>query len=161
MQSTWESSSFNRWFTEKMGVDFETVQQGTLPSITDMGFKLEDFMVEVDLNDPFFAQVNASVNVNADYAKFDIDSVDVHLEYTKTNPATIQDFHFKKSDDVGHFLSDTANGDMNYAYSFAVNYKDQAQAYQSPLIETNKGQITVNANDLGILCVDLQVGSVD
>src|SRR5262249_746827 len=128
---------------------------------TDMGFKLEDFMVEVDLNDPFFAQVNASVNVNADYAKFDIDSVDVHLEYTKTNPATIQDFHFKKSDDVGHFLSDTANGDMNYAYPVAVNYKDQAQAYQSPLIETNKGQITVNANDLGILCVDLQVGSVD
>lgn len=161
MQTTWESSSFYRSFNQRQGVDFETVQQGTLPNITDLGFKWQDYMVEVDLNDPFFAQINAAVAVNADFEKFGIDSVDVHLEYTKGSPATIQDFHFKKPDDVGHFVSDTMKGDMHFSYSFAVNYKDQALPYQAPLTETDKAQITVNANDLGILHVDLSVGSVD
>lgn len=161
MQSTWESSSFNRTISEKEAVDFHLVPQGTMPNITDMGFKWQDFFLEVDANDPFFAQVNASVAVNADFALFGVDSVDVHLEYTKTNPATIKDFHFKKPDDVGTFVSDTANGDMNYAYSFVVNYKDQSQPYQSALTTTNKGQVTIDANDLGILHVGMAVGSVD
>jgi len=161
MQSTYESSSFNRYISEKEAVDFHIIPQGTLPNITDMGFKWQDFFVEVDANDPFFAQVHASVAVNADFDRFLIDSVDVHCEYTKINPATIKDFHFKKPDDVGKFDSDTKNGDMNYAYSFVVNYKDQPKPYQSDLVPTNKGQITVNANDLGILFIALTVGSVD
>ena len=160
-QTTWESSSFNRYFSELMGITFETPQQGTLPSIADMGFKLQDFMVEVDLNDPFFAQINTSVAVNADFDKFGIDSVDVQLKYDKINPATIAAFHFKKPDDIGHFVSDTANGNMKYTYSFSVNYKDQSKAYQAPVTETDQGHITVNANDLGILYVDLMVGSID
>jgi hypothetical protein len=161
MQSTWESSSFNRTISEKEAVDFHIIPQGTLPNITDMGFKWQDYFLEVDANDPFFAQVNATVAVDADFDRFGIDSVDVHLEYTKTNPATIKDFHFKKPDDVGAFVSDTANGDMNYAYSFVVNYKDQSQPYQFPLTATNKGHITIDANQLGILFVEMSVGSVD
>jgi hypothetical protein len=161
MQSTWESSSFDRSIAEKEAIDFHLIPQGTLPNITDMGFKWQDFFLEVDANDPFFAQINATVAVNADFDRFGIDSVDVHLEYTKTSPATIKDFHLKKPDDVGAFASDTANGDMNYAYSFSVNYKDQGQAYQSALTTTDKGHITINANDLGILYVGISVGSVD
>jgi len=99
--------------------------------------------------------------VNADFERFALNSVDVHCEYTKTNPATIKDFHFTKPDDIGKFDSDTANGDMHYAYSFVVNYKDQSQSYQSPLFTTNKGQVTINANDLGVLFVNLTIGSVD
>jgi len=160
-QSTWESSSFNRYFTEKMGIDFETVQQGTLPTITDMGFKWQDYFVEVDLNDPFFAQINASVAVNADFDKFGIDSVDVQLHYDKSNPPTVAAFHFTKPDDVGHFVSDTVNGDLHYTYSFTVNYKDESQAYQSPVTTTEDAQITINVGQLGILWVNMLIGSVD
>jgi hypothetical protein len=161
MQSTWESSSFNRYISEKEGVDFESPFVGTLPSVTEMGFKWQDFYVEVDANDPFFAQVHSSIAVNADFERYGIDSVDVHCEYTKGNPATIKDFHFKKADDIGKFDSNTSNGDMHYAYSFCVNYKDQSKPYQSELIETNKGQVTINANELGILYVGISIGSVD
>jgi hypothetical protein len=161
MQSTWESSSFNRYFTEKMGIDFETVQQGTLPTITDMGFKWQDYFVEVDLNDPFFAQITASVAVNADFDKFGIDSVDVQLHYDKSNPPTVAAFHFTKPDDVGHFVSDTLNGDLHYTYSFTANYKDESQAYQSPVITTEDAQITINVGQLGILWVNMLIGSVD
>ena len=160
-QSTFESASFRRYISERLGVSMETPQGGTMPNIVDMGFKWNDFYIEVDANDPFFATIMASFAVNADFERFALNSVDVHCEYTKTNPATIKDFHFTKPDDIGKFDSDTANGDMHYAYSFVVNYKDQSQSYQSPLFTTNKGQVTINANDLGVLFVNLTIGSVD
>lgn len=159
MQSTWESSSFNRYFSERMGIDFETVQQGTLPTITDMGFDWKDFFVEIDANDPFFARINASVNVNADFDKFAIDSVDVQLHYDKTQSQAA--FHFKKTDDVGHFVADTTDGDMHYTYSYAVNYKGQSQPYQSALVTTEDAQITINAGQLGILYIHMVIGNVD
>jgi hypothetical protein len=161
MQSTWESSSFNRYFSEKQAVDFHLIPQGTLPNIVDMGFQWKDFCTEVNADDPFFRQIHTTVAVNADFQKFQINSVDVHCEYTKSNPATVGDFHFTKPDDLGKFDSNTADGDMNYAYSFEVNYTDQPLPYKAPLVPTNKGHITINANDLGILYVGLQIGSVD
>nr|MBA3810272.1 hypothetical protein [Caulobacteraceae bacterium] len=156
-----ESSSFDRWFTEKEAVDFHIIPQGTLPNITDMGFKWQDFFAEIDANDPFFAQIHSSFAINADFERFQIHSVDVHCEYTKLNPATIKDFHFTKPDDIGKFDSDTAHGDMGYAYSFSVNYLDQSQPYRAPLVKTNNAQVTINANALGILYVGLAIGSVD
>ena len=161
VQSTYEAASFYRHFSERMGISYATNQGGTLPNLTDMGFKWQDFYAEIDANDPFFATIMASVSINADFDRFGINSVDVHCEYTKTNPATIKDFHFTKPDDNGKFDSDTKDGDMHYAYSFAVNYKDQSQPYKSLLIPTNTGQVTINANDLGILYTDLAIGNVD
>jgi hypothetical protein len=160
-QSTYEEASFYRTISEQEGISFETNQGGTLPNIVDMGFKWSDFCVEVDLNDPFFATISASVAVNADFAKYGINSVDVHMEYTKTTPPTDKDFHFAKPDDLYKFDSDTANGDMTYAYSFQVNYTDQNQAYQAPLVTTDHTAITINANDLGILYTQLTIGNVD
>ncbi len=161
LQTTLETSSFSRTINEKEGLSFETTQSGHLPSLTDMGFKWSDYSLEIDANDPFFAQINATVAVNADFDRFGIDSVDVHMEYTKTNPATVKDFHLTKPDDIGKFDAETANGDMHYAYSFAVNYKDQNQSYQAALATTNHTAITINANDLGILYVKLSIGNVD
>jgi hypothetical protein len=160
-QTNLQVASFRRYLTERMGLDFNTTQGGTLPNITDMGFKWEDYYVEIDANDPFFATIMASIAINADFERYGIDSVDVHCEYTKINPPTIKDFHFKKPDDIGKFDSDTKNGDMNWGYSFSVNYKDQSLPYQAGLVPTNKGHITINANDLGIVCVELKIGNVD
>ena len=102
-----------------------------------------------------------SVAVNADFDKFGIDSVDVQLHYDKSNPPTVAAFHFTKPDDVGHFVSDTVNGDLHYTYSFTVNYKDESQAYQSPVTTTEDAQITINVGQLGILWVNMLIGSVD
>ena len=161
LQQTFESASFYRNIAEREGISFTTNQGGTLPNITDMGFKWADFSIEVDANDPFFATIAASVSVNADFDKYAINSVNVHLEYTKVNPPTMADFHFIKPDDIGKFASDTKNGDMTYSYSFEVNYKDQNQSYKAALVPTNHTAITVNANDLGILYADVSIGNVD
>ncbi len=160
-QSTYEEASFSRTINEREGISFETNQGATLPNIVEMGFKWSDFADDVDLNDPFFATISASVAENADFAKYAINSVDVHLEYTKTTPPTDKDFHFTKPDDLYKFDADTANGDMNYAYSFQVNYTDQSNAYQAALVTTDHTAITINANDLGILYAELTIGHVD
>jgi hypothetical protein len=159
--TTFEEASFYRTINEREGISFETSQGGTLPNLVDMGFKWADYCIEVDANDPFFATISASIAVNADFVKYGINSVDIHCEYIKTNPATVKDFHFTKPDDLGKFDADTSNGDMNYGYSFLVNYTDQNKAYQAPLVTTNHTAITINANDLGILYANFTIGNVD
>jgi hypothetical protein len=149
--------SFNQYFHEKDAVDFETVQQGTLPNVPNF----KDYTSTINANDPFFAQIHATVAVDADFSKYRIDSVDVEMKYTKGNPPTIASFHFTKPDDVGKFDSDTVNGDLEYEYNFTVNYKDQNQAYISPVVKTTDGHINVDVDGLGILFVDIAVGSVD
>jgi hypothetical protein len=156
-----ETGNFYRSFAEREGISFEDWRGGTMPSIVDMGFTWSDFVVEVDANDPFFARISASFAINADFDKYGIDSVDVHAEYTKIASPATGGYHFTKPDELWRFESDTANGDMNYAYSFVVNYKDQSNSYQAPLVTTNSTAITINANDLGILYLKLSIGNVD
>ncbi len=158
-QSTFERASFRRYISERLGDSFPSSQGGTLPNIVDMGFKWDDFYIEVDANDKFFFTIMASFAINADFDRFGITSVDVHCGYPKTG--TGKDFHFTKPDDIGKYDSDTVDGDMHYAYSFAVNYKDQSQAYQSQTVTTDKSQVTINANDLGVLVAEFSIGNVD
>jgi hypothetical protein len=160
-QSTFEATSFVRTVSEREGVSFETNQGGTLPNLVDMGFKWSDYCVEVDANDPFFAQISASITVNADFAKYGIATVNAHAEYDKTNPITSKDQTFTGPDTIFKFDSDTANGDMHYVYSFQVNYKDQNQSYQSAPFTTDSTAITINANDLGLLYAVFTIGNVD
>jgi hypothetical protein len=160
-QSTLETASFRRHLSQREGIVFKAPIEGHLPSIVALGVKWEDVSRDIDLNDPFFATIMASFNINADFERFGISSVDVHCQYTKTNPATVKDFHFTKPDDMGKFDSDTANADMHYVYSFAVNYKDQSLPYQSQPVTTDKGQVTINANDLGVLVAQFSIGNVD
>jgi hypothetical protein len=156
-ESLLETYNFNQWYNEKDAVDFETVQQGTLPNLPNF----KDFVSTINANDPFFAQIHATVSVDADFDKFGINSVDVEMKYTKSNPPAIAAIHFTKPDDVAKFDSDTVNGDLEYEYSFSVNYKDQSAPYKSPPIKTTDGHITVDVGTLGILYVEAAVGSVD
>jgi hypothetical protein len=156
-ESLIQTYTFNQYFHERDAVDFETVQQGTLPNIPNF----KDFVSSVSANDPFFAQIHATVAVDADFVKYGVDSIDVQMKYTKSDPPTIASFHFTKPDDVGKFDSDTVNGDLEYEYSFSVNYKDQSQPYASPVVKTTDGHININVDGLGILYVAIAVGSVD
>ena len=114
---------FDERYNEKDSIVYETVQQGTLPNIPNF----DSYSVMINANDPFFAQVHATLLVNADFPKFLIQSVDVNAAYTKSNPATVAGFHFTKPDDVLKFDSDTANGDMDYSYTVNVTTPTRAR----------------------------------
>ncbi len=151
------AASFYEVYHEKDSINFSTTQQGTLPNVPNFA----SLCSTINANDPFFAQIHATVAVNADFAKFNINSVDVSCQYTKSNPVKASAFHFTKPDDIGKFDSDTVNGDMNYSYNFIVNYIDQSQAYSSPTFTQLSPQITVDVGALGIFHLDIFIGSVD
>jgi hypothetical protein len=148
---------FNQYYHEKDAVDYETTQQGTLPNIPNF----KDYCSTINANDPFFAQIHATVSVNADFTMLGINSVDVNLQYTKSKPPTVAALHFTKPDDVGKFDSDTVNGDMHYSYNFTVNYQGQSKPYVSPVVTWQTPHITVDVGTLGIFFVAVVIGSVD
>ena len=156
-ESSWSSFSFYETYNEKDNILYETVQQGTLENIPDFA----SYAVTVNANDPFFAQIHASVTVNADFAKFAIQSVDVNLIYDQMNPPTVGGHHFTQPDDLYKFDSDTVNGDLSYKYSVNVNYADQSAPYKSPVQITRNPVVTVDVGSMGILYVNVTVTNVD
>jgi hypothetical protein len=99
--------------------------------------------------------------VNADFAKFQIQSVDVTAQYNKINPPTIAGMHFTKPDDVLKFDSNTNNGNMEYSYQVSVNYLDQSAPYVSPPYTTKNPVVTMDVGTMGVLYVNLTVSNVD
>ncbi|MGP0095903.1 MAG: hypothetical protein ACLPHI_02610 [Terriglobales bacterium] len=162
-ESSFSMFSFDESFNEKQSILMNTTQQGTLPNIPNFSA----YAVTINANDPFFAQVHASVNVDADFAKFSIQSVDVNLTYdegTAQNPpipATVGGHHFTTPDDVFKFDSDTVNGNMSYKYSYNVNYMDQSAPYKVAQQSTTSPVLTLDVGSMGILYVDITVTNVD
>ena len=156
-ESSWSSFSFFETYNEKDSIPYNTTQQGTLENIPNF----DDYAVTINANDPFFAQVHASVSVDADFAKFSIQSVDINMIYDQSNPPTVGGFHFTKPDDIYKFDSNTVNGDLSYKYSVNVNYLDQSAPYKSAQQSTKDSILTLDVGSMGILYVNVTVTNVD
>ena len=149
--------NFYESYDQKQSVMYETIQQGTLPNVPNF----ESYSEQINADDPFFSEIHSTLLVNADFAKFQIHSVDVNAQYTKINPPTVKGFHFTKPDDVLKFDSNTNNGDMEYSYQVSVNYLDQSAPYVSPVYTTKNPVVTMDVGTMGVLYVNLTVSNVD
>jgi hypothetical protein len=165
-------SDFTLRYREEAYVEVNINPQGVMPNITTLTDKegnaivWEDYAEEVDLNHPFFKQINASVKVNAPFDELPIHSVEVKLFY-KGKPMDVigseinGEYQFTKTDDVARFASFVEDEDFNYTYSYQVNYKGASKIFQSEEIETNESVLTVNVDDVGILFVEITPGDID
>ena len=45
----------------------EKLPQANMPSLVSQGFKWDDYAIEADTDDPFFRQLNLTIQVNADF----------------------------------------------------------------------------------------------
>lgn len=154
---------FHRRFTQEMAMEWDPAPRGTLPNITNIpGVKWSDYAVLIDLDDPFFKQLNLTVQPNADFQNLPIQSIDVHVEYPKAGgKKEIKDFNFKSSIDVGKFNTFIENNSWKYQYSYQVHYKGLSQVYKSPLTDSELTSLTIDVGDTGILTVDLMPGDLD
>ena len=123
--------------------------------------KWEDFSLLVDANHPFFRTLNVTIQTNADFERLNLFSIEVKVKYQAGSINKIEEFRFSKADDVGKFETFIENDVKKYKYSYQVNYKGAAQAYQSPEIETDETQLTINVDDLGCLIVDIKPGDIN
>jgi hypothetical protein len=151
--------SFDETYKERDSILFSTTQQGTLPNPSAAQFAKCKATINAD--DPFFQQIHATLHVNADFAKFLIDSVDVNCVYSKMTPNTVAGMHFTKPDDLLKFDSNTNNGDKTYSYAYAVNFEDQSAPYAAPAVATNSPVVTIDVGAMGILYVNMTVSNVD
>ncbi|MFF8195657.1 hypothetical protein ACF05L_33405 [Streptomyces bobili] len=139
--------------------------QGTLPNITTLvdkqgqPIRWTDHYREIDLNDPFFRSFSVPVRVNADFANGLVHSVDLHVEYQADKLVT-GDYHFETPNQVETFASYTDSGSEEFQYAFKVNYKGTSTVYSAPQAP-NKGPLTLNVDDLGVLEVEVQPGNLD
>ena len=162
-ESSFSAFSFDETYNQKDSILMNTTQQGTLANIPNFSA----YQVTIDADDPFFKQLHSSVNVDCDFTRFSIQSVDVNLIYDQgvtqkpPIPATTGGFHFTSPNDVYKFDSNTVNGNLNYKYSFNVNYLDQSAPYKQALQTTNNPVLTIDVGSMGILYVNVTVTNID
>ena len=160
-------ASFDMTYQENTAIQWNFVPQGTIPNITTLSdnegkpIVWSDYASEVDLDDPFFKQLNVTVAVNADFDKLPIHSIETHLEYKQGDEHEVSEFVFAKPDDRGQFRTYIANDSWKYTYWYEVNYVGSSQTFTSEKVETDEQYLTINVDDIGIVAVDVQVGDID
>jgi hypothetical protein len=162
--STDKTASFDRYYSESDAVEWHIVPQGTLPNITSIGgVKWNDYAVTVDADDPFFKTLNVNVGVNADFKKFGIDSVDVHVEYNEggTHAVSNPDFHITTPDQRSAFSSYIENNNWKFKYKYRVNYVGDSRVFDSGPIETDQTGLTIDVGDMGLLSVEVIAGGIN
>ena len=136
--------------------------QANMQSLTSQGFNWADYAIDADTDDPFFAQLNLVIQVNADFVHLPMFSVDVTIDYP---PATakhgVKTFTFKTSDDVGHFDAFIDGGGGRFKYRYTVHYKGEARKFESPWIDHEGDDLKINIDDLGLWLVDVEVGDIN
>lgn len=154
---------FHRSYKEGMSMEWDPAPRGTLPNITTIpGVKWADYATVVDLDDPFFKQLNLTVQSNVDFGTLPIQSIDVHIEYPKAGgKKEIKDFNFKTVNDVGKFNTFIENNSWKYKYWYQVHYKNMTKAFKSQPVESEETSLTIDVGDTGILTVDLSPGDLD
>jgi hypothetical protein len=162
-----KAKSFRQTYRENGAADWNLVPQGNLGAVAAMKdsqghqLKWEDFSMLVDADHPFFRKLNVTIQTNADFQRLNLFSIEVKVSYKVGSINQVKEFKFTKPDDVGKFETFIENDVRQYTYSYQVNYKGSAQAYQSPDIKTDETQLTINVDDLGCLIVDIKPGDIN
>jgi hypothetical protein len=136
--------------------------QANMQSLVSQGFNWDDYAIEADTDDPFFRQLNLTIQVNADFVNLPIFSVDVAIDYPPwTAKHGVQTFSFRKSDDIGKFNAFIEGGSTKFKYRYTVNYKGDSRVFVSPEREHEGNDLKINVDELGLWLVDVEVGDMN
>jgi hypothetical protein len=149
-------------YTEGQVAAVRKLPQANMQSLTSQGFNWDDYAIEADTDDPFFARLNLVVQVNADFEVLPIFAVDVAIDYP---PATakhgIKTLSFKKADDVGKFEAFLDGGGGKFKYRYTVHYKGEARTLESEWTDYEGDDLKIDIDELGLWLVDVEVGDMN
>jgi hypothetical protein len=149
-------------YEQKQVFPVEVHPQANMPSLVSQGFKWEDYAIEADTDDPFFRQLNLTIQVNADFENLPIFSVDVSIDYPPwTATHGVQTFSFRKADDVGKFTAFIEGNSTKFKYRYVVNYKGESRVFESREFEHEGNDLKINVDELGLWLVDVEVGDMN
>lgn len=149
-------------FRENQVTEVNFRPQANMPSLKSQGYEWDDYTVEADTDDPFFRQLNLSIQVNADFEALPIFSVDVTIDYPPyTARHGVQTFSFRKSDDLHKFVAFIEGGSTDYEYRYVVNYKGESRVFESRRFPASGNDLKINVDELGLWMVDVEVGDMN
>jgi hypothetical protein len=164
---TTKVASFSSEYRENTAIEWNIAPQGTLPNITNLvdnegkAIRWDDHATLVDLDDPFFEQLNVKVGVNADFGALPIHSIEVKLDYQHGSEHAAAEYSFTSPDHIETFRTHIDGGHREYTYSYQVNYVGSSRTFQSSPTTTDDNVLTVNVDDIGLLDVEVQAGDID
>lgn len=157
-----KSSDVSVRYEGEQAYPVEVHPQANMPSLVSQGFKWEDYAIEADTDDPFFRQLNVTLQVNADFETLPIFSVDVSIDYPPwTAKHGVQTFSFRKADDIGKFNAFIEDGSTKFKYRYVVNYKGESRVFESRELEHEGNDLKINVDELGLWLVDVEVGDMN
>lgn len=127
--------------------------------------RVDDFVTQIDLDADWFKYLDVQVICTADFDQDPVDLVTATLAYQARGPQGQVDerksFSFTKTAPTGRFATFLAGpGLRGYTYEYEVHYKGSAATYRGS--GRHDGDVLVlDADRLGVLRVDLQIGLVD
>ena len=161
-------ASFSRTLTEGMNIEVDLGPRGSLPGINTLtgkdGKPLEwkDFARTVDLNDPFFQQINVNVRANCDFNALPVFSIDGQIAYDEGNTHASMAFSLTSPNDIAKFASFTENNKRAYHYNYTVNYKGESRKFESgTLLSKGDEPLTIDVGDTGVLQANVQAGDIN
>ncbi len=158
----------NRTYSESSVIEINLGPRGSLPGITTLTGKdgkpiqWQDFSRTVDLNDPFFQQINVNIRTNADFNNLPIFSVDGRISYDEGQTHASLPFSLASSNDVVKFASFIENNKKAYQYSYKVNYKGETRTFDSGTLWSKGDEpLTIDVGDTGVLVANVQAGDIN
>ena len=101
-----------------------------MQSLVSQGFKWDDYAIEADTDDPFFRQLNLTIQVNADFDNLPIFSVDVTIDYPPwTAKHGMQTFTFRKTRRHRQVRRLHRGRLDKFKYRYVVNYKGESRIF--------------------------------
>jgi hypothetical protein len=160
-------------YSEQAAVARTAAPQGLFSTVV-RGFDLDQAIIEVDLNDSFFQQVNSTVSISDNFAVAGLTIVGVNLEYPGTLPAGVQPsqtggFTFKPGDLSPKKFTAwlNQNKDLSYRYQMDSHFKADApwagkdDHIVSDWIVTRAPELTLDPMDaIALFDVEITVGNI-
>ncbi|SEG86488.1 hypothetical protein SAMN04489712_11994 [Thermomonospora echinospora] len=153
-----KSSDVTIRFTQNMVTAVPALPQANIPSLTSQGFTWTEYATEIDTEDAFFQQFVLPVQVNAEFDKLPIFSVDVSIDYA---PDPIETFTFRDTDTLHKFTKFRDGRPNKYRYRYVVNYKGHSRTMDSGWKDGEGDDLKINIDALGLWAVDVELGDLD
>jgi hypothetical protein len=165
---TWDesmSATYHYHLEQQSVVPFTVAPQDNMSNLLH-GQNVNAFRTQISLDPAFYKFLDVMVVCTADFDNDPVSLVKAHLSYSASGPQgpinQINDFLFEKGGTPQQRFS-TYIADVNkqtYNYEYEVYYKGSADKY-SVSGQSNETILVLDADAVGILKVDVQMGIVD
>ena len=158
------SANLNHTFQSKAVLEGHLAPNDNLSNVL-KGQDVSNFRTQIELDADWYKYLDVEIQCTADFEEDPVDLVKAHVTYDQRGPQgqvhEVKDFAFRKDSAPGRFLAFLAGPDKKtYSYEYEVFYRGTGETFKKTG-ETDETILVLDADRLGVLRVDIEVGLID